>query len=71
MLRRFLPDSVKPYAGRILITVLALVAAILMLTIGFWKTILVVAVVTVGYFFGLWIDGGIHFKKTDPSKRVK
>ncbi len=42
----------------------ALIVAILLLTIGFWKTLLIVALISAGAFFGSRIDkyGFIWFK---------
>lgn len=53
----FPPLSWRPYMGRIVMTLIGLVIGILLLTIGFWKTLLLVLVTTIGYVCGKWKDG--------------
>ncbi|MFV0352124.1 MAG: DUF2273 domain-containing protein [Oscillospiraceae bacterium] len=47
----------------IVCTFLGLLAAVLMLTIGFWKTLLLYLLALIGYFIGCWKDGKIDFAK--------
>ena len=54
---RFFPESLKPYAGRIVLAILGLTVAILFLTLGFWRTILIVFKTAIGYVLGKWEDG--------------
>ncbi|HIW21655.1 MAG TPA: DUF2273 domain-containing protein [Candidatus Dorea intestinavium] len=56
LIRRFLPISLKPYAGRLIITMLAFIISILFLTIGFFRTLLIIILCTVGYVIGVWVD---------------
>ncbi|MGX7150650.1 DUF2273 domain-containing protein [Enterococcus ureasiticus] len=43
---------IAPYRNQIVFTVLAVLIAILLMTIGFWKTVLLVALTGIGYFIG-------------------
>nr|WP_242590158.1 MULTISPECIES: DUF2273 domain-containing protein [Enterococcus] len=43
---------IAPYRNQIIFTVLAVLIAILLMTIGFWKTVLLVALTGIGYFIG-------------------
>ncbi|EOI06396.1 hypothetical protein UAY_00447 [Enterococcus moraviensis ATCC BAA-383] len=44
--------TVAPYRNQIIFTILASLIAILLMTIGFWKTVLLVALTGIGYFIG-------------------
>lgn len=44
--------TVTPYRNQIIFTILASLIAILLMTIGFWKTGLLVALTGIGYFIG-------------------
>lgn len=44
--------TVTPYRNQIIFTILASLIAILLMTIGFWKTLLLVALTGVGYLIG-------------------
>lgn len=50
-------QKLTPYKGRIIATALALLTGILLLTIGFWHTLLLAIVVAIGYFIGSEKDG--------------
>ena len=52
--------SIRPYMGRIICTIIGIVAAILLLTIGFWPTLLMALLGAVGYMVGLWRDGSLE-----------
>lgn len=41
-----------PYRNQIIFTMLAILMAILLMTIGFWKTVLLVVLTGAGYFIG-------------------
>ncbi|EOH93971.1 hypothetical protein UAW_02392 [Enterococcus haemoperoxidus ATCC BAA-382] len=41
-----------PYRNQIVFTTLAVLVAILFMTIGFWKTVLLVALTGIGYLIG-------------------
>ncbi|ALS02872.1 hypothetical protein ATZ33_16250 [Enterococcus silesiacus] len=41
-----------PYRNQIIFTILAVLIAILLMTIGFWKTVLLVVLTGAGYFIG-------------------
>ncbi|WP_394548397.1 DUF2273 domain-containing protein [Priestia aryabhattai] len=51
------PDKLIPYRGRVLGILAGLVLAILLLTIGFGPTLLIVAFMGSGYVIGKWRDG--------------
>lgn len=59
LIARYLPEPLKPYAGRLVLTVLGFATAILFLTIGFWRTILIVLLVAAGLLLGTWQDGAL------------
>ncbi len=59
LISRYLPEPLKPYAGRLVLTVLGLATAILFLTIGFWRTILIVLLVGAGFLLGSYRDGAL------------
>jgi uncharacterized membrane protein len=48
------PDKLIPYRGRVLGILAGLVLAILLLTIGFGPTLLIVAFMGIGYVIGKW-----------------
>lgn len=48
--------SLAPYRNQISFTLLFIVVAILFMTIGFWKTILLVLLTGIGYFIGMVKD---------------
>lgn len=62
------PLFLKPYLGRIVCTLLGLAAGILMLAIGFWKTLLLAALTALGYCVGCWKDGKPLFGRIDLSR---
>lgn len=49
--------TVKPYLGRIVLTLLGFTAGILFLTLGFWKIILLIVITAISYTLGRWKDG--------------
>lgn len=51
------PDKLIPYRGRVLGILAGLVLAILLLTIGFGPTLLIVAFMGIDYVIGKWRDG--------------
>ncbi len=70
-LARFFPDWMGPYAGRIVLTVLGFVVAILFLTIGFWPTILILALCVGGFLLGKWEDGAFSLARLPQRGRWK
>ena len=62
-LTRILPESLKPYAGRIFMTAFGFIIAVLFLTIGFWRTMLIVVLSVAGYLFGKWEDGALDVSR--------
>ncbi len=44
--------TLAPYRNQILFTSLFIVVAILLMTIGFWKTVLLILFPCIGYFIG-------------------
>lgn len=58
-MKRFFPEALRPYAGRITLTAVGFVVALLFMTLGFWRTLLLVVLMLIGFFIGLWIDGRI------------
>ena len=71
LLTRFLPDSVKPYAGRIAMTIFGFIIAILFLTIGFWRTMLILVLSVLGYLLGKWEDGALDTSRLPVPRRFK
>lgn len=51
------PWFLEQYKNRILGVFFALVFAILWMTIGFWETVAVSIIVTIGYLIGAYYDG--------------
>lgn len=58
-----IPQFIKPYLGRVALTLLGLAAGILMLTIGFWKTMVLLAMAALGYLVGCLADGKIDIAR--------
>lgn len=60
-------ERMKPYIGRIVLTLLGLCVGILFLTIGFWRTLVLLIPVAIGYVVGCFKDGKLDlswlFKK--------
>lgn len=50
-------QMVHPYLGRIVLTLLGFTVGMLLLTIGFWKTLVLALITTLGYLLGRWKDG--------------
>ena len=63
LLTRFLPQAAQPYAGRIVMTVFGFIVALLFLTIGFWRTILILILSAIGFLFGKWEDGALNVSR--------
>lgn len=55
-IKKFLPVNLKPYAGRLVLTMAALIVSILFLSIGFFKTLLIIILCSIGYVVGIWVD---------------
>jgi uncharacterized membrane protein len=51
-----LGETLKPYKYRIIGLLCGLIIAILFLTIGFWKTILLVLLSAAGFIIGYFLD---------------
>lgn len=62
MLKRFFPEELKPYSGRITLTIVGFVVAVLFLTLGFWPTLLLAILTAAGFITGSIKDGVL---KTD------
>lgn len=71
LIERFFPEAVKPYAGRIVMTLLGFVVAVLCLTLGFWRTLLIVALSVVGYTVGKWADGVLEWSRPPAHRGVR
>lgn len=48
--------KLTPYKNQLLFTLLFLLIAILLMTLGFWKTLLLVLLLTIGYTIGFMQD---------------
>lgn len=68
---RFLPDSMKPFAGRIVMTAFGFLIAVLFLTIGFWRTLLILILSVAGYLLGKWEDGALDIERLPIPGRWK
>lgn len=53
--------ALRPYSGRILGVAIALTIAILFMTIGFFRTLLVVVLAACGYGLGVFFDDPRRF----------
>lgn len=53
-------NFLKPYLGRLIFTALGLVAAILFMTLGFAKTLLILLCCGAGYAAGVFKDKGLR-----------
>ena len=62
-LTKILPEPIRPFMGRIVLTLLGFLTAILCLTLGFWKTLLIVTLTCVGYLLGKWEDGALDVSR--------
>lgn len=61
---------IRPYMGRIICTLIGIAAAVLLLTIGFWPTLLIALLALVGYMVGLWRDGTLELPRvTFPHRQ--
>lgn len=52
-------NSLKPFAGRLVFTALGLATAVLFMTLGFWRTILILLCCGAGYAVGTYKDKGL------------
>lgn len=68
-LARILPLWMQPYAGRIFLTVLGLLIGISFLTLGFWRTMLIVLLAAAGYLLGKWEDGALDMSRMPRPRR--
>ncbi|WP_227394887.1 DUF2273 domain-containing protein [Jeotgalibacillus aurantiacus] len=50
-------DMLLPYRGRLLGLVIGIVLAILIITVGFGPTLLIVTLAALGFLVGMWRDG--------------
>ena len=71
IITRFRPPSLRPYSGRILLTAIGFIVAILFLTIGFWRTLLIVILTGIGYMLGKWEDGALDVNRLPIPARWK
>lgn len=71
LIERIFPEPVRPYTGRILITLLGFVVAVLFLTLGFWRTILIVALCVIGYSVGKWADGALDTSRLPIHHKMR
>lgn len=53
-------NSLKPYLGRLIFTILGFISAISFMTLGFGKTALILICCGVGYAIGTYKDKGIQ-----------
>ncbi|MCO6018604.1 MULTISPECIES: DUF2273 domain-containing protein [Carnobacterium] len=53
------PESWYPYRGRIIGLLIGLIIALLLITIGFGYTLLIVLLASIGFIIGAWRDGKI------------
>lgn len=53
--------ALKPYTGRILGVAIALIVAILFMTIGFFRTLLILVLAACGYGLGVFFDDPRRF----------
>lgn len=60
---KFPPESWRPYMGRIACTLIGLIIGILLLTIGFWRTLLLVVIVGIAYLIGMYKDQALDINR--------
>lgn len=53
----------KPYSGRIIWILAGIITAVLFLTIGFWRTVLIVILALIGYAIGIYKDNPMRFMR--------
>ena len=51
-------ELLRKYKYRIIAVIAGILLTILLLTIGFWRTLLLAAIVAVCYFIGMLLDNG-------------
>lgn len=56
------PEYLMRYKNRILGVLFALIFAVLLVTIGFWKAVAVVVIVVIGYLVGAYYDGQLDLE---------
>ena len=70
MLSRLFPEAVRPYAGRIVLTGLGFISAVLFMTLGFWRTLLLLILTAIGFLLGKWEDGALDLGRIPlPGRR--
>lgn len=69
--RQAMMKQLEPYRFRILWTGLLLVLAILLLTVGFWKTILLLIFGIAGYLFGKMRDEDLDIYSLMDTLKAK
>ena len=62
-LTKILPESIRPFLGRIVLTLLGFLTAILFLTLGFGKTLLILILTCIGFLLGKWADGALDLSR--------
>lgn len=60
-MRETVTAFVRKYFGRVVGSALGLVVAVLFLTLGFWRTLLLVLCIGVGYALGMYRDSREEF----------
>lgn len=65
------PDWMKPFFWRMVLSATGLFVAILLLILGFWKTILVAIVLTISFIIGSMFDGSLELENKDKRKGGK
>ena len=65
------PERMRPYAGRIIMTAFGFLIAVLFLTLGFWRTLLILILSVAGYLLGKWEDGALDIERLPIPSRWK
>ncbi len=53
-------ENYDKYKWRIICSIIALIVALLFINIGFWKTLLIMILILIGYLIGNWKDSGAN-----------
>ncbi len=63
-------EFLRRYKWRLLLVILGILLTVLILTIGFFRTLLLVVIVGIAYFFGMLLDDGGRARVNDFFTRL-
>lgn len=62
MWENILSEILGPHRGKVIGVILGLIASVLFISFGFWKTLFIAICITIGYFVGKKIDEQTDFE---------